>query len=56
MDIIIVDSNSASVSLHTIPDNIEDVEEYATENLDLDSNCEWMSADKIIIQDFRKKK
>lgn len=55
--IAIMDFESASIEFYTIPSNIkdEDIEEYAKENLNLTDDCQWMSAEKILISDNRKK-
>ena len=46
-----------TVDLYTIPDDIEDVEEYMTSTMDYNmNNCSWMCGDYINICDSRTDK
>ena len=44
-----------TVELYTIPDEVEDVEDYLETEMDYKlSNCSWMCGDKIEIYDCRE--
>jgi hypothetical protein len=52
MEVIILDYRSATVSIHTVPDDWGS--DTIEEKLSIGHDEEWMSAEKIIIQDLRK--
>ena len=42
MLVVVLDYTDGSVHFHKIPENLEDVEDYLTDELEYDSNIHWM--------------
>ena len=58
-ELAILDAQSGSVSIHTLPQHIktdEDLQDYLVLTLEVSSDCQWIVADKISLSDFRTKK
>lgn len=58
MEVAIIDARDGSVELHTLPQSVktdEDLQDYLTLTLEVNSDSEWIVANKIPIRDFRSK-
>ena len=58
-EVAIMDASSGSVSLHTLPQSVrtaEDLEDYIHLTLEVNSDSDWIAADKIVLSDFRTNK
>jgi len=58
-EVAIMDASSGSVSLHTLPQSVrtaEDLEDYIHLTLEVNSDSDWITADKIVLSDFRTNK
>lgn len=59
-EIAILDSTSGSVSIHTLPISVQngtdnDLQDHIHLTLEVDSNSDYIVADKIVLSDFRNK-
>ena len=58
-EVAVMDASSGSVSLHTLPQSVrtaEDLEDYIHLTLEVNSDSDWIAADKIVLSDFRTNK
>ncbi len=57
-EIAIIDASTGSVALHTLPQHVRDersLSDHLAIVLEVNSDSEYITADKIIIDDFRTK-
>lgn len=58
-EVAIMSAQDGSVAIYTLPQSVktdEDLQDYVYLTLEVDNNDDWISADKIVLQDFRNKK
>ena len=57
-EVAIMDAGSGSIDIYTLPHHVRtdnDLQDYLHLTLEMDSNCDWIGADNIVISDFRTK-